>query len=106
MTGQEFEVAAKAAGYSQSGVEPYWVYALAGLIASRAATSVSALVAEYDNAPAKMSPQATNINCICRLLRLKLIHQVGITDTQNGKAAPHAPAPAGSREGWMIWKSC
>lgn len=76
MTGQEFEAAVKAAGYSQSGfakamgvhrttiaeryakaeVEPYWVYALAGLIASRAAVSVSSLVAEYDNSAAKMSP--------------------------------------------------
>ncbi|NHR07439.1 helix-turn-helix transcriptional regulator [Chromobacterium haemolyticum] len=75
MTGQEFEAAVKAAGYSQSGfaramgvhrttiaerytkdeVEPYWVFALAGLIASRAAVSVSALVSKYDNSRAKMS---------------------------------------------------
>lgn len=66
MTGKEFEAAVKAAGYSQSAfakvmgvhrttiaeryskdvVEPYWVYALAGLIAGRAAASISALVSQ------------------------------------------------------------
>lgn len=65
MTGQEFAEAVKAAGYTQkrfaevmgvhrttiaerfsaAEVEPYWVYALAGLIAGSAAVEVAALVA-------------------------------------------------------------
>ena len=65
MTGQEFEAAVKAAGYTQKRfaelmgvhrttiaeryqaetVEPYWVYALAGLIAGKAAGEVTTLVA-------------------------------------------------------------
>lgn len=64
MTGQEFAAAVKAAGYTQKrfaevmgvhrttiaerfsadAVEPYWVYALAGLIAGKAAGEVAGLV--------------------------------------------------------------
>lgn len=68
MTGKEFAVALKAAGYTQKRfaelmgvhrttvadrfvaetVEPYWVYALAGLIAGDAAVQVARLVAFDD----------------------------------------------------------
>lgn len=68
MTGQEFAAAVKAAGYTQKGfaeimgvhrttvaerfnagaVEPYWVYALAGLIAGKAAGEVAELVSRAD----------------------------------------------------------
>lgn len=68
MTGAEFETAVKNAGYTQKRfaevmgvhrttvadrfksetVEPYWVYALAGLIAGAAAGEVSSLVAHAD----------------------------------------------------------
>jgi DNA-binding XRE family transcriptional regulator len=75
MTGQEYEAAVKAAGFTQAGfarvmgvhrttiaeryskaeVEPYWVFALAGLIAARAANPIAELVAEYDTKPVKRS---------------------------------------------------
>lgn len=68
MTGQEFTAAVKAAGYTQKrfaetmgvhrttiadrfnadSVEPYWVYALAGLIAGTAAGAVVGLVSKAD----------------------------------------------------------
>ena len=68
MTGQEFAAAVKAAGYTQKRfaeimgvhrttiadrfnatvVEPYWVYALAGLIAGTAAGEVVNLVSKAD----------------------------------------------------------
>ena len=68
MTGQEFAGAVKAAGYTQKrfaevmgvhrttiadrfnaeSVEPYWVYALAGLIAGMAAGEVFDLVSKAD----------------------------------------------------------
>jgi transcriptional regulator with XRE-family HTH domain len=68
VTGQEFAAAVKAAGYTQKRfaevmgvhrttvaerfnaetVEPYWVYALAGLIAGKAAGEVVALVSYAD----------------------------------------------------------
>lgn len=68
MTGQEFAAAVKAAGYTQKrfaeimgvhrttvaerfttdSVEPYWVYALAGLIAGVAASEVAELVSHAD----------------------------------------------------------
>ena len=68
MTGKEFAAAVKAAGYTQKRfaelmgvhrttvadrfvaetVEPYWVYALAGLIAGDAAVKVAELVAFAD----------------------------------------------------------
>ena len=68
MTGEEFASAVKAAGYTQKGfaeimgvhrttiadrfnteaVEPYWVYALAGLIAGTAAGEVFDLVSKAD----------------------------------------------------------
>lgn len=64
MTGQEYAAAVKAAGYTQKrfaevmgvhrttiaerfvaeAVEPYWVYALAGLIAGQSASAVIKLV--------------------------------------------------------------
>ena len=64
MTGQEFKKAIKAAGFSQGEfaaamgvhrttigerfklavVEPYWVHALAGLVAARSAAEIVALV--------------------------------------------------------------
>ena len=68
MIGQEFAAAVKAAGYTQKrfaeimgvhrttiaerfsadAVEPYWVYALAGLIAGKAAGEVAELVSYAD----------------------------------------------------------
>jgi transcriptional regulator with XRE-family HTH domain len=68
MTGHEFAAAVKAAGYTQKRfaellgvhrhtvgeryaadvVEPYWVYALAGLIAGNAASVVAELVGKID----------------------------------------------------------
>jgi transcriptional regulator with XRE-family HTH domain len=68
MTGEEFAAAVKAAGYTQKAfaetmgvhrttiadrfnaeaVEPYWVYALAGLIAGTAACEVAELVSKAD----------------------------------------------------------
>lgn len=68
MTGEEFKIAAKSAGYNQGQfaaamgvhrtligrlfaaeeVERHWVYALAGLIATKAGTQACRLVAEYD----------------------------------------------------------
>ena len=68
MTGQEFAAAVKTAGYTQKrfaevmgvhrttiadrfnadSVEPYWVYALAGLIAGAAAGEVVELVSKAD----------------------------------------------------------
>lgn len=68
MTGQEFEAAVKAAGYTQKRfaekmgvhrttiakqygaetVDPFWVYALAGLIAAKAAGEVVELVGGAD----------------------------------------------------------
>ncbi|EIU5018191.1 TPA: hypothetical protein ACGJ68_006802 [Pseudomonas aeruginosa] len=68
MTGQEFELAIKAAGYNQarfakvmgvhrqtigslcqSGeVARYWAYALAGLVASKSARTVASIVEEFD----------------------------------------------------------
>jgi DNA-binding XRE family transcriptional regulator len=70
MTGKEFVVALKAAGYTQKrfaeimgvhrttvqrqvdtmAVDPCWVYALAGLIAGKAAGEVAELVSKADNA--------------------------------------------------------
>jgi len=69
MTGEEFATAVKAAGYTQKAfaevmgvhrttiadrfnaesVEPYWVYALAGLIAGTAAGEVFDLVSKADS---------------------------------------------------------
>ena len=69
MTGSEFAEAIKAAGYTQKRfaevmgvhrttiadrfvaetVEPYWVFALAGLIAGKAATEVHSLVGKANN---------------------------------------------------------
>ncbi len=66
MTGQEFEAAVKAAGYTQKRfaetmgvhrttiadrfvaetVEPFWVYALAGLIAGEATGQIAEIVVE------------------------------------------------------------
>lgn len=68
MTGQQFELAIKAAGYNQvrfakvmgvhrqtigsvcqSGEVPrYWAYALAGLVAAKSARCVTAVVEEFD----------------------------------------------------------
>lgn len=68
MTGQEFAGAVKAAGYTQKAfaeimgvhrstvgeryaeaeVDPLWVYALAGLVAVKAAGTVTALVGKTD----------------------------------------------------------
>lgn len=68
MTGAEFAEAVKAAGYNQKAfakamgvhrttiaerfaaeaVEPYWVYALAGLVAGAASSQVAALVGQAD----------------------------------------------------------
>lgn len=69
MTGQEFAAAVKAAGYTQKGfaeimgvhrttiaerftagsVEPYWVYALAGLITGKAAEKVARLIGQAND---------------------------------------------------------
>ena len=68
MTGENFKIALKAAGYTQGQfaqamgvhrtvigrqcaaqeVDRYWVYALAGLIATKSGQLVTGLVAEYD----------------------------------------------------------
>ncbi len=68
MTGQEFEQAVKAAGYTQkrfaeimgvfrttiarayqsAEVEPFWVYALAGLIASKSTKEIIDIVSKAD----------------------------------------------------------
>ena len=75
MTGQEFRDALKAAGLSQGefaaamgvhrttigerfkldAVEPYWVFALAGLVAVRAAKEVIVLVGKADSNTPEMS---------------------------------------------------
>ncbi|OJW46183.1 MAG: hypothetical protein BGO63_03695 [Candidatus Accumulibacter sp. 66-26] len=91
MTGKEFAEAVKAAGFTQkafatvmgvhrttiaerfvaSVVEPYWVYALAGLIAGNAAAQVAALVAKADTAVVNKSCKTTGSACICRGARLE-----------------------------------
>lgn len=68
MTGDDFRQALKDAGYNQgqfaavmgvhrtligrlcaaAEVEPHWVFALAGLVAARSASTVTTLVAAYD----------------------------------------------------------
>lgn len=75
MTGDEFAVAVKAAGFTQKAfaeamgvhrttiaerfsaveVEPYWVYALAGLIAGAASEQVAELVAKANTGAEKKS---------------------------------------------------